>query len=55
MLPLYNNNIVALLKETPGDQEVIDYLFDQNKKLGEEIRKMREENERLKREFEEYV
>ncbi|MEM0130093.1 MAG: transposase [Thermoplasmatales archaeon] len=35
--------MIALLAETPKDQDTIDYLVDQNKKL-------REENERLKRE-----
>ena len=44
----------GLLAETPRDQEIIDYLVDQNKKLGEENRKMREEIERLKREIEDY-
>jgi hypothetical protein len=32
------------LAETPRDQEIIDYLVDQNKKLGDEIRKINEEN-----------
>ena len=31
--------MIALLAETTRDQEIIDYLVDQNKKLGEEIRK----------------
>ena len=46
--------MIALLAETTRDQEIIDYLVDQNKKLGEEIRKMKEENEHLKKEIEEY-
>jgi protease II len=46
--------MIALLAETPMDQEIIDYLVDQNKKLGDEIRKIKEENERLKKEIEEY-
>ncbi len=46
--------MIALLAETPRDQEIIDYLVDQNKNLGEEITKMREENERFEREIEEY-
>ena len=46
--------MIEHLAETPRDQEIIDYLVDQNKKLGEEIRKLREEIERLKREIDEY-
>jgi hypothetical protein len=46
--------MIEHLAETPRDQEIIDYLVDQNKKLGEEIRKLREEIERLKKEIEEY-
>ena len=43
MLPPYIIRMIEHLAETPRDQEIIDYLVDQNKKLGEEI-------ERLKRE-----
>ena len=46
--------MIEHLAETPRDQEIMDYLVDQNKKLGEEIRKLREEIERLKREIDEY-
>ena len=46
--------MARFLAETPRDQEIIDYLIDQNKKLADEIRKMREENERLKKDIEEY-
>ncbi len=46
--------MIALLAETPRDQEIIDYLVDQNTKVEKEIEKLNEENERLKRENEEY-
>ena len=46
--------MARFLEETPRDQEVIDYLIDQSKKLGEENRKLREEIDRLKKEMEEY-
>jgi hypothetical protein len=42
--------MIGHLAETPKDQEIVDYLVDQNKKIGEENRKLREEIECLKRE-----
>ena len=39
--------MIALLAETPRDQEMIDRLVEKNRKL-------KEENERLKKEIEEY-
>ena len=41
-------------RDSQEDQEIVDYLVDQNKKIGEENRKLREEIERLKREIDEY-
>ena len=46
--------MIALLAETPRDQEMIDKLQREHEKLKNTVDRLQEENERLKKEIEEY-
>ena len=47
--------MIALLAETPRDQEMIDKLQREHEKLKNTVDRLQEENERLKKEIEDVL